>query len=148
MFCKNCGNPIDPGAAICVKCGFAKGTGTNFCHNCGNALTPGAAFCTRCGYAVNSAPKAANDPISAFLAGPKSKLIAGLLGIFLGGWGVHNFYLGFTKKGVIQLVLWVGGGLITCGLASLAAGIWGLIEGVQILTGEIKVDANGQPLGE
>ena len=70
----------------------------------------------------------------------KSKLVAGLLGIFLGGLGVHNFYLGFSGKAVIQIVV----SLITCGLGS----IWGLIEGIMILAGSINVDANGIPLGE
>jgi TM2 domain-containing membrane protein YozV len=68
----------------------------------------------------------------------KSKMAAGLLGIFLGAWGIHNFYLGNTKKGVIQIVVT----LVTCG----AGGLWGLIEGIMILCGSIKTDANGVPL--
>ena len=32
----------------------------------------------------------------------KQKLVAGLLAIFLGCYGVHNFYLGYTKKAVMQ----------------------------------------------
>src|SRR5215218_1174928 len=57
----------------------------------------------------------------------KSKMTAGLLGIFLGGFGVHNFYLGNTNKAIIQIVVT----LVTCGIGS----IWGLIEGIMILTG-------------
>ena len=38
MYCRNCGAEIDPNAAMCVKCGFAKGTGDKFCENCGNEL--------------------------------------------------------------------------------------------------------------
>lgn len=68
----------------------------------------------------------------------KSKMAAGLLGIFLGGYGIHNFYLGYTKKAVIQLVL----SLCTCGIA----GIWGFIEGIMILCGNINTDADGNPL--
>lgn len=68
----------------------------------------------------------------------KSKMAAGLLGIFLGVWGVHNFYLGFTNRAVLQLIL----GFVTCGLSS----IWGLVEGIMILTGNINADANGVPL--
>lgn len=55
----------------------------------------------------------------------KSKLAAGLLGIFLGGFGVHNFYLGYTTKAVIQLVI----SLCTVGIGA----IWGFIEGILIL---------------
>ena len=54
------------------------------------------------------------------------KLIAGLLGIFLGAFGVHKFYLGYTKEALIQLAIT----LATCG----AAGILGLIEGIIYLT--------------
>jgi len=69
----------------------------------------------------------------------KSKLVAGLLGIFLGGFGVHRFYLGYTQIGVIQVIVTI----VTCGLGSL----WGLIEGILILTGSgIKEDAQGRPL--
>lgn len=146
MFCKNCGNFIDAAAMVCLKCGYAKGTGTFFCHNCGKMLNPGAPFCAHCGTAVNSAPRT-GAPYNPCLP-QKSKLAAGLLGIFLGGWGVHNFYLGYTKKAVTQLILGTVGAIITCGASGLASAIWGLIDGVQILTGEIKVDANGQPLGE
>jgi len=71
---------------------------------------------------------------------PKQKLVAGLLGILLGGFGVHSFYLGNTQKGIIQIVVT----LVTCGLGSL----WGLIEGIMILTGNINTDANGVPLVE
>ena len=54
------------------------------------------------------------------------KLIAGLLGIFLGSFGIHKFYLGYTKEGLILLVA----SIITCGIA----GIIGLIEGILYLT--------------
>ncbi len=76
----------------------------------------------------------------------KSKMAAGLLGIFLGGFGIHNFYLGFTNKALIQLLVSLIGGVITCGLATVAMEIWGLVEGIQILTGTINTDAQGVPL--
>lgn len=61
----------------------------------------------------------------------KSKVAAGLLAIFLGGFGVHNFYLGNTGKAVAQLLLTLIGWIIIIGPA--AAGIWGLVEGILIL---------------
>lgn len=54
------------------------------------------------------------------------KLIAGLLGILLGTFAIHKFYLGYTRTGIIQLII----SLITCG----AAGIIGFIEGIIYLT--------------
>lgn len=63
----------------------------------------------------------------------KSRLAAGLLGILLGCLGVHNFYLGFTSRGVVQLVVSIIGGIFTCGLATVAMVVWGFIEGVLLL---------------
>ena len=128
MYCKNCGNTMDDNAVICVKCGCAKGTGTSYCHNCGQPTLPGAAVCTNCG--VSLATPAANG-------NQKSKMAAGLLGIFLGGWGVHNFYLGYTGKAIAQIVLTFCFGI---------GAIWGLIEGIMILCGKISTDAKGVPL--
>ena len=72
----------------------------------------------------------------------KSKVAAGVLGILLGALGIHNFYLGYTGKAVAQLLITV----LTCGWGSIFSGIWGLIEGILILTGSIAVDGNGVPL--
>ena len=130
MFCKNCGNPMDPNAAICVKCGCAKGTGANFCPNCGQPTTPNASVCIHCGVALTPPVPTGEQ---------KSKLVAGLLGLFLGGYGVHNFYLGYTGKGVAQILL-----SFCCGVGY----IWGLIEGIMILCGNINKDAKGNPLGD
>lgn len=58
--------------------------------------------------------------------GENKKLIAGILGIVIGSLGIHKFVLGYTKEGVIQIVLT----FVTCGLA----GLIGLIEGIIYLT--------------
>ena len=60
---------------------------------------------------------------------PKSKVVAGVLGILLGGFGAHNFYLGNTGKALAQLLMTV----LSLGLLSWASAIWGFIEGVLIL---------------
>ncbi len=129
MFCRNCGAQIDERAAICVHCGVKVGTGQSFCANCGQPTMPGAYACTNCGVQLNNAVNGGEQ---------KSKLVAGLLGIFLGGLGIHRFYLGYTLIGVLQIV------------ASLCFGagvIWGLIEGICILCGVgITKDAKGNPL--
>ncbi len=137
MYCKNCGNPIDENAAVCTQCGVPKGQGSQFCSNCGTQLAPGAAVCMACGYAT-----APNGNIAA--PGAKSKMAAGLLGIFLGVFGVHNFYLGYTGKAIAQLLISV----LSCGFLALVSEIWGLIEGIMILSGSINTDGNGNPLGE
>jgi TM2 domain-containing membrane protein YozV len=55
----------------------------------------------------------------------KEKTVAGILGILLGGFGVHHFYLGSTTSGVIVLVATI----VTCGIGGLV----GLVEGIMIL---------------
>jgi len=72
----------------------------------------------------------------------KSKIAAGLLGIFLGALGVHNFYLGKTGLGLAQLLI----SILSCGWLVWVSAIWGLIEGILILTGSIRTDARGIPL--
>jgi TM2 domain-containing membrane protein YozV len=130
MFCKNCANPLDPAAVVCVKCGCPRGQGAAYCHNCAAPTAPGAAVCTNCG-----------APLTQQIPGvQKSKLTAGLLGIFIGSLGIHNFYLGFTNRAILQIVLTI----VTCG----AAGLWGFIEGIMILAGSINKDANGVPLAD
>ncbi len=59
-------------------------------------------------------------------AGAEKKIVAGICGILLGGLGVHKFILGYTKEGIIQIVI----SILTCGIGSLI----GLIEGIIYLT--------------
>lgn len=108
-----------------------------FCTNCGGELNENQDVCLKCGVRVNNTAKV--DPNA------KSKSAAGLFGIFLGAFGVHNFYLGYTGKAVAQLLLTLLGWIIF-GLGPVAAGIWGLVEGILILTGSIRTDANGKEL--
>jgi TM2 domain-containing membrane protein YozV len=141
MFCRNCGEKYATDEAeTCVKCGCQKGTGTKFCANCGQPVQPGAAVCLNCGASL-AGYGAKSD---------KSKLVAGLLGIFLGQLGIHNFYLGYTKKAVIQLVCTIVGYLLIClgvgALIVIGISIWGLVEGVMILCGKIDRDGKGQLL--
>jgi len=81
----------------------------------------------------------------------KSKMVAGLLGIFLGGWGIHNFYLGNTGKAVAQLILGTVGVFLFF-IGPLASGIWGLVEGILILTSKPgsswHQDSNGNELAD
>jgi hypothetical protein len=75
---------------------------------------------------------------------PKSRLVAGLLGIFLGGLGIHRFYLGYTTIGIVQILLTVFLGIFTFGLVAL----WGFVEGIMIFAGAsyFRNDAKGIPL--
>ena len=69
-----------------------------YCTNCGAELKEGSEFCSKCGTKIG-AKKADKKAVEGTVVNgtsvqPKSKIAAGLLGIFLGCFGVHNFYLG------------------------------------------------------
>jgi TM2 domain-containing membrane protein YozV len=65
---------------------------------------------------------------------PKSKTLFIVLAILFGHLGVHNFFIGNTKRGVIQLLV----SLLTCGIGALPMWIWALIEAFTV-----KQDAQG-----
>ncbi len=108
-----------------------------FCPNCGAEINEGADICLKCGKKITDTNSSnGSNP------GGKSKMAAGLFGIFFGALGVHNFYLGYTGKAVAQLLI----SILSCGVLSVVSGFWGFIEGILILTGSIDKDANGNPL--
>lgn len=120
MYCPFCGNNVEQNATQCPKCG--------------GLLSPGSAA---------TAQPVANAQYVQYAAAPvdsqlKSKIVAGILGIVLGGFGVHRFYLGFVGIGLLQILVT----FLTCGIGTW----WGVIEGILILTGSINRDAQGRPL--
>ena len=135
MFCKSCGKEIPEGQELCEECA-AKEAET--VENSTSTNEAPAQEATVVNNTNNANPN--QDPNA------KSKMAAGLLGIFLGSLGIHNFYLGYTTKAIVQLLVTLLGGVVTCGIASLAVYVWGLVEGIMILTGSINTDANGNPL--
>ena len=140
MFCKQCGRPIDDGQELCEDCQAKAGIGNNQDVNSnnfqGNNEQPNNMNQNYNNQNYNNGQNYNANPQA------KSKIAAGLLGIFLGGFGVHNFYLGYTGKAVAQLLIT----LLTCGFGAFISSIWGLIEGILILTGSINVDGAGIPL--
>ena len=111
-----------------------------YCSNCGTELNDGADICLKCGKIVNENYKqnVNKDPNA------KSKIVAGILGILLGCFGVHNFYLGYTSKAIAQLLIT----LLSCFILSPVSAVWGLIEGIMILTGSVDSDATGRKLSD
>ena len=125
MACKQCGKPTPEGQELCDECMNANVEATTE-----ETVAEGTV--------VNETANNQTTNTST----QKSKMAAGLLGIFLGGFGVHNFYLGYTGKAIAQLLIT----LLTCGFGAIVSEIWGLIEGIMILSGSINVDGNGNPL--
>lgn len=119
MFCKYCGKETEN--EVCEECKKTHSENT---------------------VEVETTKLESNNTVSFDNANAKSKIAAGLLGIFLGSLGVHNFYLGFTGKAIAQLLI----SLLSCGMLSWVSAIWGLIEGILYLTGSMDRDAEGNPL--
>ena len=123
MYCRNCGKPVHEKALACPGCGVPPLLENKFCLNCGAETRPNQAFCIQCG-----------GPLPRGITGQKDKIAAGLLAIFLGSLGIHKFYLGYNKEGVIMLLTTLLGGIVTCGAASLVISVIAFIEGILYLT--------------
>lgn len=121
-----------------------------FCPNCGMQLTENVRFCANCGFPIENAQQpnqqaayeqpqytqAPGQPPYGAPAEPqstKSRLVTLLLAVFVGGFGVHHFYVGNTGKGVLYI--------FTAGLF----GIGVLIDIIHIATGDFK-DSDGLPV--
>lgn len=98
MHCRNCGSEIDKNAVVCVKCGFEPLAKNNHCQNCGEATTDGQKVCTGCGVILKN---------KVLTPGPRNKIVAAILALFLGGFGIHKFYLGSWGLGIIYILLFL-----------------------------------------
>lgn len=120
----------------------------NFCTQCGNKLELNDTICSNCGRLIKG--NKVVEEVEAIKVeeikktNSKNKIVAGLLGVFLGGFGVHNFYLGYYGKAIAQLLITV----LSCCTLSFVSSIWGFIEGILILSGNIDKDASGNKLSE
>ncbi len=78
-------------------------------------------------------PPVPRPPVPVTADGPKDWLVALLLSIFLGSFGVDRFYLGYVGLGIAKLLTFGG------------CGIWWLIDVILIALGSVT-DAQGRPL--
>ena len=136
MYCRECGQLITSDDIKCTSCDTRKGLGDNYCYKCGSRIkSRSIEECEFCGAKLNNNINDLNI---------KSKLLAGLLALFLGGMGIHRFYLGYIKIGIVQLILWILG-YLTEGKTWAIVEIWALIEAIFIFLGKIS-DSKGNPL--
>jgi len=104
----------------------ALGANQQYCRSCGQIISSLAPTCPHCGAptGVKSTPPGASD---------KLRLVALLLCLLVGMFGVHRFYVGKIGTGILQIVT-LGG-----------FGIWVLVDLILILLGAFK-DKQGRPL--
>ena len=68
-------------------------------------------------------------------ARPESKrVLAGVMGILFGAFGVHKFIIGLTTPAIIMLLVSLVGGIVTCGMAYGVMHVIGLVEGIIYLS--------------
>jgi TM2 domain-containing membrane protein YozV len=132
---------IDIGVSRQTYSGVQMSDSTIFCTGCGEVMPADAQFCAKCGKRnatlatePESAQPASGAPHSPtvipapterdYTPGAKSRITAGILGILLGGIGVHKFYLNKVGLGILYVVF--------CWTAIPA--IIGLVEGIIYLT--------------
>lgn len=156
MYCRECGEAlINEKAVICVKCGISKGQGNNYCPECGQIVkSKDAEVCLNCGIRLrternNFADRIkgiANNSIDNKISSTNNnnKVVAGLLAIFLGGIGVHRFYLGYKQIGFIQLGIFAVA-MLLFSPAIWACWIWAIIDAVQIFSGKL-LNSDGSEL--
>lgn len=139
MYCKECGEKlVNENSVVCVKCGTNKGQGNNYCSECGSqVMNKNAEVCLSCGSKLNGSKINISSLKNDGKAIGNSKVVAGLLALFLGGIGIHRFYLGYKEIGFIQLAIFIVA-LLIFSPALLVSWIWALIDTIQIFTGKLK----------
>lgn len=91
-----------------------------FCRKCGQQILEEAVICVHCGVSTGKSMSTGVNP------GAKTRLTYILLGIFLGGFGIHNFYAGYTRKAVAQLLISIFTGWLIVPLIGIF--IWVIVE--------------------
>ncbi|QGN07671.1 NINE protein [Halorhabdus sp. CBA1104] len=124
--CINCGVEIAEQADVCTECGVDQSTELDgsygdrepderYCLACGELIYKQAAICPACGVDQPSTGSGDTDQVA-----------AGILAILLGGLGVHKFYQGNTRNGVLYL----------CFFWTAIPSLLGLIEGILMLVAD------------
>ena len=141
MICKNCSANIDDNVAFCPSCGAhndAQGSqqnaqgyqqSQNEYYN-QNEQQSGQYFYNGQQNHQYQQQNTNYNPQQMNTEPTKDKLVAGLLAIFIGTLGIHKFYLGYTKSGVIMLLV----SLLTFGVGATVMAVIALIEGILYLT--------------
>jgi TM2 domain-containing membrane protein YozV len=139
VFCTNCGNPVTAQAVACMSCGAKPIGHKKFCRQCGVALNPEQVVCIKCGAGIKTG--GGGTSAGTLPSWEKKKLVAGLLGIFLGGIGAHKYYMGSWGWGIV----FTAACILTMGFLGIVTSIIGLIEGIMFLVSTEEAFAEKYP---
>lgn len=111
--CVECDREVSDKATACVGCGAPVGS---------TRLSPPPLHAGQ----VYAAPHAQPQPVA------RTRVAYILLGLFLGGLGIHNFYAGYHGRGIAQLLITLLLGWLIIGV--VITGLWALIEVITVDT--------------
>ncbi len=97
--------------SICPKCGAPIAAGATKCEYCGAVIATSAPNNFNTNTTTNQQPNVivVNNGINTSAWPIKNKIVAAILAILLGGFGIHEFYLGRSGKGIFMLLFcWTG----------------------------------------
>lgn len=140
MICKNCSTNYDDNAPYCPYCGAPNDMAHGSRQSQNEYYNPNAQQGGQ--YYYNGQPNTQQpnyqyqqqdmnyNPQQMNTEPTKEKIVAGLLAILIGTLGIHKFYLGYTKSGIIMLLV----SLLTFGVGAPVMAVISLIEGILYLT--------------
>lgn len=145
-YCTQCGKAMDEAYQNCPYCGTKadiqepETNNTQFNQEpCGSTFAYGAPGTEN---AYTQQPPRQGD-IPEYIPAPipqRSAYVAAFLALFFGIFGLHDFYLDRTTKGIIKLLVSVLG----CGIGAVIIEIISIIDALRLLKGEINVDGRGE----
>ena len=129
MKCEYCDNPVPNGATRCPSCGAAvySENGARTLPTSDKAASPTNGMATG---------ETRRPDYSDCLLSQKNKWVYILLGLFLGEFGIHNFYAGYLGRGVVKLLVTI----LSFGLLFWLSWLWAIVE---IAT--VRIDSRGVP---
>lgn len=133
MKCEYCDNEVPMGATRCPSCGAA------LANNSATVLPQSVVVVQQSsGHVLQPQPVTSTvaQQNECLLANQKSRAVYVIMGFLLGEFGIHDFYAGYTGRGIAQLLITI----LSFGLLFWVSWIWAVVE---MLT--VEKDAKGVP---